>query len=530
MKIQITNHGDKAYAYACTSKRVKGKDNPVMVRRYIGILDPETGLVTPKKVPPETFLAQIHDDEFTCLDLGNILIARSIAESLRVPEYLERIFGERSKVVYALVLAIAVNQIYSSDYMDYVNGYHLEDVIGKGRLTAGDIDDALGDFHNRVQDIVTDLANHENRYVFVIDDVTTEDIIGRRASSYGGNDRAVSSRMFFIITDDSGNPLILRSSSAGASIGESFRVAIRRAERAGGTNTFVLNRRVSSGTLFTLANNGVHFMANMDHLLDDVRLFRQLTGGMANLWRERTLDSRRYYVLEIELGILPGDDGHPRLVFGRTGELRDATLVLRASIWYDFDEYDRLAKELAQVTRRRVEALEAMTIDSAMDHLRDGSIESSFISVSEREDGSVKASISCKARREAAMLSSIHIAVSDRLSWDECIRCNDMERSIASHARPIASVAVDRKPRSGYSFLFLAFIAMRIRMALEKRVQEAGLGKMSAERVFPIASSYRVVRVNGYTYRSSIPKNAERLFDALGVDTNIPLTGGDRSM
>ena len=141
MKIQIVHRGDKDYAYACTSKRIKGKDNPTLIRRYLGTLDPETGLVTPKKVPPETFLAQIHDDEFTCTDLGNVLIAKSVAESLGIPGTLERFFGDDYRIVYALALAISVHPTYSSEYLDYVNNYHLEDVIGKSRITARDIDD-----------------------------------------------------------------------------------------------------------------------------------------------------------------------------------------------------------------------------------------------------------------------------------------------------------------------------------------------------------------------------------------------------
>lgn len=94
MKITILRRGDKDYVYLYTSRRIKGRKNPAVIKRYVGILDGETGLVTPKKVPPETFLAQIHDGEFTCHDLGSILVARKVAEALGIPGYLEDVFGE----------------------------------------------------------------------------------------------------------------------------------------------------------------------------------------------------------------------------------------------------------------------------------------------------------------------------------------------------------------------------------------------------------------------------------------------------
>lgn len=522
MKIQTVHRGDKDYAYVCTSKRIKGKDNPILIRRYLGVLDPETGLVTPKKVPPETFLAQIHDGEFTCMDLGNVLIAKSVAESLGIPETLERFFGDDYRIVYALVLSISVHPTYSSEYLDYVNNYHLEDVTGKSRITARDIDDALDDIHGKIRTAVTDMSGIERRYVFVIDDVITDDIHGRRTFSYGGIDGMAPGRMFFVITDEAGNPLILRSSPAGASVGESFRLAIRRADMTGGTNTFVLSRAVSSETLYTLASRGIHFMANMDHLLDDPDVLRKLTEKMVDQWEERNTGSRRCHVLEIGMGLTRNEEGSPEPLFGRIDELKGSTIILRAMAWYDHDEFDRLQKALSIVTRRRVEALDSMTVDDAREHLRDGSIEASFITVDEGEDGAARVSVRRKARREAAMLSSIHLCVSDHLSWEECIRCIDTNRSVVSHLRPIVQAVVDRKPRSGYSYAFLAFTAMRIRMELEKRVQEAGLGNMSAERVFQMAASYRAVNVNGYMYRSSIPRDAERLFDAFGIDVRVP--------
>ena len=99
------------------------------------------------------------------------------------------------------------------------------------------------------------------------------------------------------------------------------------------------------------------------------------------------------------------------------------------------------------------------------------------------------------------------------------MHCIGIRRDVLSHSGPIAQVAVDRRERSGYSYMFLAFVAMTIRMNLERTVREKGLDYASADKVFQTASSYTVVDVNGYLYRSAMTREAEALFEALEIDT-----------
>lgn len=508
MKITILRRGDKDYVYLYTSRRIKGRKNPAVIKRYVGILDGETGLVTPKKVPPETFLAQIHDGEFTCHDLGSILVARKVAEALGIPGYLEDVFGEDSKVVYTLVLAIAANPLHSSDYLGYACKYYLGDIIGKRALTAKDIDRALGDFQSRMPGIYADSRNVRERLVFLIDP----------AGPCSGRPGMMPGRMLFVITDGDGNPLFLRSSAAGRSMSESLRAAVSHANASGGSNTFVLGSPVSTETMVAMVSDGVRFIMNADTMLDDGDVFDRISEEFADDWSVTELDSVKYHVLEIGMGILR-EGGGMRAVFGRPGQLRNATIVLRAVVWYDQEEYERHMRDLSLVTRRRVEALRNMGIDSAREHLSDGSPESRFISVHENEDGSVGVRVHRKVRRQIALRSSVHMFVSDQVSWEEGMHCIGIRRDVLSHTGPIAQVAVDRRERSGYSYMFLAFAAMTIRMNLERTVREKGLDYASADEVFQTASSYTVVDVNGYLYRSAMTREAEALFEALEIDT-----------
>lgn len=49
MKISYIERNGRKYAYTCTSRRVPGKKNPVSKMTYLGVVDPESGEILPKK-------------------------------------------------------------------------------------------------------------------------------------------------------------------------------------------------------------------------------------------------------------------------------------------------------------------------------------------------------------------------------------------------------------------------------------------------------------------------------------------------
>ena len=501
MKVITVKRCDKDYVYLYTSRRVRGRKNPEVIKRYVGILDERTGLVTPKKVPPETFLALIHDGEFTCKELGNILVARKVAETLGIPERLDMTFDENSKIIYALVLAIAVNPLYSSDYIKYVSKYYLDDLVGKEALTAKDIDQALGDFQSRMRSAYFGTYERTRRLVFMLG-----------STSYGGGPierlshkgyaRRVPERAIFIITDDEGNPLFLRSSASGMSASESLRKAATRANSTGGTNTFVLEA-LSPETMMAMVNGGVHFISDADHMLYDEDVFNGLTHDLADDWTIREY----------------GSDG-----------MSDALAVLRISAWFDQKKFEHLLKDITTVTNRRVDALKNMPLETARNHLMDGSMESQFISVSEGDDGGIRVKVQKKKRRQMALAASTHIMVSDHILWEEGLRCLEIRRNVVAHSRSLADVALNRKKWSGYSYSFLALAAMMIRMHLEKMFNGYGKRYASAEEIFQIASTYTIVNVNGHLYRSRMTKEVESMFEFLGIDVEDPISAQSHEM
>ena len=74
MKVCYEIRGDKKYAYRSTSKREPGKKYPVTIKEYLGVVDPETGNIIPKKVQSEAFNFTLRDRGFRTKDYGNVLL------------------------------------------------------------------------------------------------------------------------------------------------------------------------------------------------------------------------------------------------------------------------------------------------------------------------------------------------------------------------------------------------------------------------------------------------------------------------
>lgn len=115
MKITYTEVNGRRYAYTCTSERVPGKKNPVSKRVYLGIVDPETGEIIPKKGIKETDL--VIDRGFRVKSYGDAALVLSIARRLNLLQDLEMAFGDRGRGILAIAMAQAVRPS-SSDSVD----------------------------------------------------------------------------------------------------------------------------------------------------------------------------------------------------------------------------------------------------------------------------------------------------------------------------------------------------------------------------------------------------------------------------
>ena len=112
MRVTYTEVNGRKYAYTCTSKRVPGKTNPVSKRSYLGVVDPETGRIIPKKGSEGSWLNIMTS---RIKNHGDVAIVLYLAERLTIREDLRKVFGEDADRLLAIVLAQAIRPSSSNN-------------------------------------------------------------------------------------------------------------------------------------------------------------------------------------------------------------------------------------------------------------------------------------------------------------------------------------------------------------------------------------------------------------------------------
>ena len=100
MSIRYEERNGKKYAYRCTSKRMPGKKNPVSIKEYLGVVDPETGNLIPKKVSSDSMKFSLKDGSFRVKDYGNVMVAKKVCDDLCLLEDLSMSFAGVEKPYY----------------------------------------------------------------------------------------------------------------------------------------------------------------------------------------------------------------------------------------------------------------------------------------------------------------------------------------------------------------------------------------------------------------------------------------------
>lgn len=130
VNIRYENRNGKTYAYRSTSRRVPGKDNPVSIKEYLGVVDPSTEEIIDKR-PRSNTDAPLKRD--LCVkSYGDSLIVHTVAEGLGLLDDIREVFGDRAPDVSSVALAYALCQLSSSALSTVVSSSYIGELAGRG--------------------------------------------------------------------------------------------------------------------------------------------------------------------------------------------------------------------------------------------------------------------------------------------------------------------------------------------------------------------------------------------------------------
>jgi len=141
MAIYYQEKNGKTYAYESTSHRIKGKKNPVSTNVYLGVVNPETGKIIPKKTraPVKEVIPVSADGEVYALRYGAVLFLDAVQRSMHIEEDLKTAFPDMS----GKILATSIAQAMEPTVMDEVHITMEESVISNFLMIRGELSPAV---------------------------------------------------------------------------------------------------------------------------------------------------------------------------------------------------------------------------------------------------------------------------------------------------------------------------------------------------------------------------------------------------
>ncbi|MDY0237003.1 MAG: hypothetical protein RBR71_13340 [Gudongella sp.] len=134
MTIRYEDRIGKRYAYRSTSERVPGKKYPVSRKEYLGVVDPESGNLIPKKVDTDSLKFSLRDGKFKTLNYGGSMLVSKIAGDIHLREDLRASFGDASDAMLALAMGQAMAPTAFMDTRLTLESSYIRELVGIGEM------------------------------------------------------------------------------------------------------------------------------------------------------------------------------------------------------------------------------------------------------------------------------------------------------------------------------------------------------------------------------------------------------------
>lgn len=116
------------------AKREPGKKYPTTVKEYLGVVDPDTGNLIPKKTRSDDVKSTLVDGKFRTKDYGNAILVDKVAKDLGILEDLSRSFGSADKAMMVMAMAQALSPAPFMDTGTVVGSTYIRETVGLGGM------------------------------------------------------------------------------------------------------------------------------------------------------------------------------------------------------------------------------------------------------------------------------------------------------------------------------------------------------------------------------------------------------------
>lgn len=524
MKISYIERNGRKYAYTCTSRRVPGKNNPVSKMTYLGVVDPESGEILPKKSrTPEPIC---DSDEVDMKRLGDALLVMSVAERLGIPEDLQAVFGDDHRMILAIALAEAIHPSTTNLVDTVLKSSAIPELLGlePSEVSKRNVMRALNsiDRHSAERFFVLRWARVGGSAMVFSHTVSLSDgfhdTIGDLSGLSGADDVTVS-----IITD-----------SQGSMIG--FSLVQHPPTDISGTIETMERMRSAGIECVYISDTSVSASLRLDELvlrdLDFIIPYSVASPQFLRMYNDYSDLSDQKYTHNYDGSTYQMKEGSVRLV------VENGRCVL---IPPDDPRFRKQGASLNvfMVSDPRINRNTVRSMDVIVRSLKarlDGTISDDpdttlsliagqfapLLGYTVMPDGTLSVSVKRDAMKRFHENAGKALILTRSSSWDDIIKAREtlvninaaMEQFFKG-SRWVLKYIVKGTDMEGQ--MFAEFVAMLIYDSILRTLRSCGDGSDVDETVF-VASTYMMSIINGRTVRSNVNRKQRRLFDMFGLD------------
>jgi len=541
MKVCYEIRGDKKYAYRSTSKREPGKKYPVTIKEYLGVVDPVTGNIIPKKVASEAFNFTLKDGSFRTKDYGNVILIKHIAEELGIDHDLDYSFGTAAKGTMALAMAQAMSPTAFMDTEYTIEGSYIRESLNLETMEftsqrLSEVTKMLGEATGCMEDLFALRAKRCSDATFLYDitsQSTYSDMEGNAEFGHNRDGESLRQMNIGLLTDKEGVPVAFDLFPGSVSDITTLKRLVGDMKNRSPNCRLIADRGFESATnLAEMMAEDIDFIIPCTINTKAVKsLVTEFSRDVMKPEYDRIHNGHVYSVKETTIGLVSdGDEGYAYVTETDEG-FKDAEYKVRAYVCFDSKKRSDDEQELKSSLMKIINDLDGKKArDPEATFARKAKWASKYLEMSLDEEGKMKIGYKQNAMSFFRNRAGMFVMLTPTADWNTVMTSYDARNNVEMAFDILKSELDGKRMRTGDPVrargrFLIKFLALMIRVRMQNIIAASKFKDLTVENALLSTATYKIIDEKGLKVRTEKTKRVRQIFELFDVDDPESLNG-----
>lgn len=533
MTIRYEERNGRKYAYRCTSKREPGKKYPVSKKEYLGVVDPETGNLIPKKVETDSLKFSLQDGKFRMKNYGGSMIVDTVAKEIHLREDLRASFGDAADFMLVLAMGQAMAPTAFMDTALTLESSYIRELVGIKETDVSsqrmsEITRILGEASGCTEDLFALRAKRYSDGTFLYDmtsQSTYSDVGGFAEWGKNRDGESLKQLNIGLVTGHEGDPVAFDLFPGSVSdITTLRRFAEDMRERVPGC-VLVMDRGFeSAGNVADLMEHGMDFIMPCTVSSKAVKsLITDFAKDVSKPEYDRIHDGHVYSVCERRLGVAADGDSWV-YVTDTDPAFGNCRFNVRAYICYDSKKRSDDEQKLKTALMAKIKELNGKKFENpAKSFIKKTGWMGKYLEYTIDDEGKMTVGYKNNAMTFFRNRAGMFVMLTPAVDWETVMTAYDARNNVETAFDIFKNELDGKRGRTGDPVrargrLLIKFLALMIRVRMQIAVSGSKVKNLTVENALMSAATYEIVKDRGVNVRSEKTKRVREIFEAFGVE------------